>query len=136
MIVGMALKFFAIVAKGLKLKVRKFWGLIPTFVEVTKEKLVGGLFETPPLLPILSRVNSTDLKLIRLSCINCINFIKVFNSYRKVFFYFSKSRRNAMRCSNHYDFLHLSFIFSFTRGLCRTQSNIYGKASITKIVSP
>ena len=30
------------VAKELKLKVRKFWGLIPTFVEVTWKKLVGG----------------------------------------------------------------------------------------------
>ena len=29
-------------AKGLKLKARKFWGLIPTFVEVTGEKLFGG----------------------------------------------------------------------------------------------
>ena len=31
-------------AKGLKLNVRKFWGLIPTLVEVTGEKLVGDLF--------------------------------------------------------------------------------------------
>ena len=31
-------------AKGLELKVRKFWGLIPTFVEVTGEKLVGVTF--------------------------------------------------------------------------------------------
>ena len=31
-----------LVAKGLTLKVKKFWGLIPTFVEVTGEKLVGG----------------------------------------------------------------------------------------------
>ena len=30
-------------AKGLKLKVKKCWGLIPTFVEVTGQKLVGGL---------------------------------------------------------------------------------------------
>ena len=37
----MALKFKANVAKELKLKVRKFLGLIPTFVEVTGEKLVG-----------------------------------------------------------------------------------------------
>ena len=36
------LKFYTRVEKGLKLKVRKFWGLIPTFVEVTGEKLVGG----------------------------------------------------------------------------------------------
>ena len=31
------------VAKRLKLKVRKFWGLIRTFVEVTGEKLLGKL---------------------------------------------------------------------------------------------
>ena len=39
----MALTFYTSVAKGLKLKVRKSWGLIPTFAEVTGEKLVGGL---------------------------------------------------------------------------------------------
>ena len=44
-----ALKFYASVAKRLKLKVRKCWGLIPTFVEVAWEKLVGGLLVS--LLP-------------------------------------------------------------------------------------
>ena len=39
---GMALEFYTSVAKGLKQKVTKFWGLITTFVEVTGEKLVGG----------------------------------------------------------------------------------------------
>ena len=39
---GTNLKFCTSVAKGLKLKVRKFWGPNPTFVEVTGEKLVGG----------------------------------------------------------------------------------------------
>ena len=39
---GMALKFHTIVAKGFKLKVRKSCMLIPTFVEVAREKLVGG----------------------------------------------------------------------------------------------
>ena len=40
----------------LKLKVRKFWMLIPMFVEVTGEKLeVGGGGEL--FAPILSRVN-------------------------------------------------------------------------------
>ena len=34
---GMALKCYTNVAKVLKLKVRKFWRLIPTFVEVTRE---------------------------------------------------------------------------------------------------
>ena len=41
---GMGLTFYANVAKGLKLKVRKFWELICTFVEVIGEKLVGSLF--------------------------------------------------------------------------------------------
>ena len=41
---GMALKFYVSVAEGLKLKVRRFWRLIPTFVEFVGENLVGGLF--------------------------------------------------------------------------------------------
>ena len=36
--------FYTSVAKRLKLNVRKFLGLIPTFVEVTGEKLVGWPF--------------------------------------------------------------------------------------------
>ena len=51
---GMTLKFYISVAKGVKLKVRKFLGVIPTFVEVTWEKLIGGLFA--PL--ILSRIKT------------------------------------------------------------------------------
>ena len=47
----MVLKYCTSVAKRLKLKVRKFWGLIPTLVEVTREKLVGG-----GVSPILNRV--------------------------------------------------------------------------------
>ena len=54
---GMNLKFHTIVAKGLKLKVKKFYGLVPTFVEVAGEKMVGkGPFCSPPP-PILNRVN-------------------------------------------------------------------------------
>ena len=45
---GMALRFYTSVAKLLKLKVRKFLELITTFVEVTEEKLVGGLFALSP----------------------------------------------------------------------------------------
>ena len=37
---GTNLKFYTSVAKGLKLKVRKFLKLIPTFVELPGEKLV------------------------------------------------------------------------------------------------
>ena len=46
---GRTLKFYTSLSKGLKLKVRKSWGLIPTFVELTGEKLVGGAFwQSPP----------------------------------------------------------------------------------------
>ena len=40
----MTLQFYTNVEKGLKLKVRKFLGVTPTFVEVTGEKLVGEAF--------------------------------------------------------------------------------------------
>ena len=42
--IGIALTFYTSVAKVIKVKVRKFLGLIPSFVEVTGEKLVGGTF--------------------------------------------------------------------------------------------
>ena len=46
----MALKLYTNVEKGLKLKGRRFLELIPMFVEVTGEKLVGDLFaNTQPL---------------------------------------------------------------------------------------
>ena len=42
------LKFYNNVAKGLKLKVRQFWELIPTFVEVTWEKQIGRSYQFFP----------------------------------------------------------------------------------------
>ena len=57
---GMVLKFYTSVAKGLKLKVRKFCGLIPTFVEVTgKNLLVGRGWLFAPAL-ILNRVKKLE----------------------------------------------------------------------------
>ena len=51
------LKFYSSVAKGLKLKIRKFCDLSPTFVEVREEKLIGeGAFWPPP---VLNRVKIT-----------------------------------------------------------------------------
>ena len=44
LVLGTNLKIYTSVPKGLKLTVRKFWELIPTFVEVTEEKLVGRPF--------------------------------------------------------------------------------------------
>ena len=52
---GKNLKFFTSVAKKIKLEVRKFLRLISTFVKVVGEKLVGGLFASPPS-PIVNRV--------------------------------------------------------------------------------
>ena len=47
---GMAFKFYTSAAKEMKLKVNKFWGLFPTFVEVTWKKLVEGPFSPPKIL--------------------------------------------------------------------------------------
>ena len=54
--IGTNLKFYTSLSKGLKLKVGKFWGLIPTFVKFTGEKLVGGPFW--PLPPSWIGLNS------------------------------------------------------------------------------
>ena len=43
----MALKIYSSLAKGLKLKARKFSELISTFGDVTGEKLVEGPFSPP-----------------------------------------------------------------------------------------
>ena len=50
---GTNLKFYTSVAKGLQLKYRKFWGLIPTFVEVTGKNLVGGPFCPPSWIGLM-----------------------------------------------------------------------------------
>ena len=71
----MALRFDESVAKGLKLKLRKFWCLIPTFVEVTGG-LVGGTFFFPLL--ILNRVNDLYYKgrfFVRLTLL--LNYVKL-----------------------------------------------------------
>ena len=43
----MALIFYISAVKELKLKFRKFLGLLPTFIEVTKEKIVRMPFYRP-----------------------------------------------------------------------------------------
>ena len=56
---GANLKFYSSVAKGLKLKVRKFWGLIPTFAEVAEKKLVVG--PRPHLILNIVNILSLDI---------------------------------------------------------------------------
>ena len=52
------MKFYTSVAKSLKVKFRKFGGLIATFAQVTEKKLVRGPFWPP----ILYRVKVYDAK--------------------------------------------------------------------------
>lgn len=52
--IGMALRCYTKVAETLKLKVKKFWALILTFVEVIGGNLVGGFFG----FHILNRINA------------------------------------------------------------------------------
>ena len=58
----MALEFHTSVTKNLKLKARKFWGLIPSFVKVTGEKLVRGTV----LVPHPETVNKKTFSLLSL----------------------------------------------------------------------
>ena len=53
------MKFYTSVGKVLKVKVQKFWEILPTF-QVTGEKLVRETFCHPPL-PILNRVKGHKL---------------------------------------------------------------------------
>ena len=75
-VLGMDLIFYTSVAKGLKVEVKKFWGIIHTFVKVTGVKLVGGLFPTN----ILNRA-----KLILLNLICLINLSMIYESMNVIF---------------------------------------------------
>ena len=74
---GTNLKFYTSVAKGLKLKVRTFWRLIPSFAEVTEEKLVGADREGFLPAPILNRVKV--LKPVLKAVINYVNYSTFFS---------------------------------------------------------
>ena len=62
-------------AKGLKLKVKKFWGLRPMFVEVTGENLnrVKGSKKIPPnLLPNVLQIYCKCVANVLQICCNCV----------------------------------------------------------------
>ena len=78
----MALKVYTSEAKGLKVKVRKFGGLIPTFLEVIGENQVGGKgafyspLSSPPNLSgvkgLTSKKSSTEIKIfLKVTFISC-----------------------------------------------------------------
>ena len=67
------MKLYTSLSKGLKLKVRKFWGLILTFVEVTGEKLVGvGVVFLPPILIRVNIISSTVSVQSMVGVVDCI----------------------------------------------------------------
>ena len=70
---GTNLKVYTSLSKGLKLKVKTFWWLILTFVEVTGKKLLVETFLSS-VLPILNRVISE--KYFRFFCL--ISFLILF----------------------------------------------------------
>ena len=88
----MVLKFYTSVEKGLKLNVRKFLGLISTFVGVTWGKNGSGAFLLPPsLLPlILNRVMSifhnqkTPSLNFKSSCSQMFLKIGIFRKFRNI----------------------------------------------------
>ena len=61
---GIALRFYTIVAKELKLKFKNFWRLILTSVEVAGEKLVDGGRGGGSFLgsPIMNKVKVSDFQ--------------------------------------------------------------------------
>ena len=48
-VLGMALRFYTNVAKGLKLKLRKVWVLVPAFEEVTGDRVKNPGHKNPRL---------------------------------------------------------------------------------------
>ena len=80
----MALQLLTSVAKGSKLKVTKFLGLMATLVEVTGEKLVEKTFLSP-FTPILIWVNTIDVSNKHLRCVFESLFTPdTFVSYKKL----------------------------------------------------
>ena len=68
---GTNLKFYTNLSKGLKLKARKFWELILTFVEVTWQKQLrggkegGGAFRPPILNRVKEQKPTTTKKVFK-----------------------------------------------------------------------
>ena len=82
------LKFYTSVAKGLKLKVIKIWGLIPTFVDVTRKKLVWGAFLHPPPPPLswIGLKVHSDLKIYRYIFLHIKNNMLKVSHYNSICF--------------------------------------------------
>ena len=74
----MAWTLYSSVAKGSKLKARKFGGLIPTLVEVAGVKMVWGDFRAPPI-PNRVKVRDKFIKTNRVATADAL-FRKCFST--------------------------------------------------------
>ena len=114
---GTALKVYTSVAKGLKLKVRKFWWIIPTFAEVTREKLVRAF-----LPPIFNGVK-IDLDYLTLKALwsiwICIQFLPLFLGH--------KSSSKCKQCS-------ISKLYLFERSFIPRENIIFSKKEIQGVL--
>ena len=95
-------KFYMSVAKGVKLKVRKIWGLNPTFVEDIGEKLIGGAFLLPsPSSPSWSPHGYWFFHLTKKDyALNRIRLFKISNSGFSLYISpYHKKRTKSRYCS-------------------------------------
>ena len=93
---AMTLKFCSSVVKELKVKFKRFWGIFPTILEVTRKKLVEGSILLPP---ILNRVEEHKSKHNFENCFNpnCTCCFEV-NSTKLFFLHY-----------HYFSALHISF---------------------------
>ena len=119
---GTNLKFYTSLSKGLKLKVRKFWGLIPTFVEVTREKLVGGLFApTPSWTGLMGSFIFCTVSMMYLFCIlPCFKWIERFIGTCSCVSLFIPDMENSRTKFAIYLNLFLDWASSFNRSIITT----------------
>ena len=110
--------------KRLKLKVRKFLGPIPAFVEATGEKLVGGPF-CPPLPPILNRVNG---KLHFLCSVSPKSLIKI-NNYLSLdgYLFLHKTLSST---------LAFQFLLCWDQPISKRQNTLKVKVTICSVFNP
>ena len=112
----MALKFYTSAAKGLKLIVRKFLGLIPTSIVEKGEKLIKGAFLAPSILNRISCVYCDFFEV--LSVEKCMISKTIFLntvSYNYIvtllFHYFFQKKQTSFK--NFFSFLKEKYIFHY-----------------------
>ena len=109
--------FYTSVAKGLKPKVGKFWGLIPTFVEVTEEKLVGEDLN-PPLSWIRLRKPRVEI---------LVSIIKVVTVFIKTIF---KDSKKVKRIRNYVSKCNLFLYFLIQQNLMTSSEKMLMSAEL------